>query len=102
MIRASAVKLIDAVPEAHGIYEAPARDGKTVPCDVQSVTRREAYEALSHGLHPEWVLVLADWAEYGGQMTVEFEGHLYKVLRTYTRNDHRIELTVERMTVHDI
>lgn len=102
MIRASALTLIDTVPGPHGVYEAPALSERTVPCEVQSVTRREAYEALSHGLHPEWVLVLADWAEYGGQQTLRFEGNLYKVLRTYTRNDHKIELTVERMTVYDV
>lgn len=102
MIRASVVTLIGAVPEANGVYDAPARAERTVYCDVQSVTRAEAYDALNHGLHPSLVLVLGDYAEYRDEMACRFEGKLYKVLRTYIRKDNRIELTVERVTNHDI
>lgn len=102
MIRASEVTLIAAVPDAHGVYETPARPERTVFCDVQSVGRAEAYEAMSHGLRPEWVLVLSDYAEYDGELECRFEGRKYKILRTYVRNDHRIELTIERMRVHDL
>lgn len=102
MIRSSVVTLIQPVPEAHGIYDTPAAGGRTVPCDVMSVTRREHYDALSHGIHPEWVLLLGDYAEYHDELFCTFEGRQYKIVRTYTRGDRRIELTIERMTAHDI
>lgn len=102
MIRASVVTLVSAVPEAHGIYDSPAASTREVPCNVQSVGRREYYEAKSHGLSPEWVLVLGDYAEYNDELTCIFEGKHYKIVRTYTRSDNRIELTVERMTNHDL
>lgn len=102
MIRSSVVTLIRAIPEAHGIYEQPATETRTVPCDVMSVGRREHYEALSHGIHPEWVLLLGDYAEYQDEMTCEFEGRMYKIVRTYTRGDRRIELTIERMASYDV
>lgn len=102
MIRASAVTLIADAPEAHGIYEVVATPSRTMPCDVQSVGRREAYEAMSHNLHPEWVLVLGDYAEYDGEQRCEFEGKNYRIIRTYVRGDNRIELTIERVTRYDV
>lgn len=97
MIRAAAVTLLTAVPEAHGVYDAPAASDRTVPCDVLSVGRREYYEAKTHGLDPEWVLVLGNYAEYQGEKLCAFEGQVYRIIRTYTREDARIELTVERV-----
>lgn len=102
MIRSSAVTLIADAPDAHGIYETISNPTRTVPCDVNSVGRREAYEAMSHNLHPEWVLVLGDYAEYDGETSCEFEGKNYKIIRTYVRSDSRIELTLERVTRYDV
>ena len=102
MIRASVVTLVAATPDAHGVYDSPATSTREVPCDVQSVGRREFYEAKTHGLSPEWVLVLSDYAEYQDELICIFEGKPYKIVRTYTRNDNRIELTVERVTNYDL
>lgn len=65
-------------------------------CDVQSVGMREVYEAMTHGHRPEWTLVLSDYAEYRDERTCVFEGTRYRIMRTYVRPDHRIELTIER------
>lgn len=99
MIRASAVTLISTLPDAHGIYDAPALEEREVACDVRSVSRTEAYEAMSHGLHPTWVLVLSDYAEYRGELACRFEGNLYKIIngRNYVRNDNKLELVIERV-----
>lgn len=102
MIRASTVTLISALPDAHGVYDAPYLTDREVACDVQSVTRNEAYAALNHGLHPECVLVLSNYAEYQGETTCCFENYLYKILRTYIRPDQSIELVIERMRNHDV
>ena len=97
MIRASSVVLYDHVPEARGVYDFPTGgDVREVACDVQSVGRREYYEAKSHGFEPVWVLVLPDYAEYAGETLCFFEDGYYRIIRTYVRSDHRIELTIEK------
>ena len=97
MPRYSTVALIQDTPSAHGVYDNPVPLEHTTYCEVKSVTRVESYEALSHGLHPSWVLVLADYREYQEEPTCRFEGNLYRILRTYVRDDNCIELTIERM-----
>ena len=74
----------------------PAETGREVFCDVQSVGMREAYEAMAHGHHPEWTLVLSDYGEYQNERVCLFEGVRYRIMRTYVRSDFRIELTLER------
>lgn len=98
MIRASTVTLYADTPTAHGVYSSVPRTGREVMCDVQSVSRAEMYDALSRGMRPVWVLVLSDYAEYNDEIDCLFEGKQYRIIRTYVRNDHRIELTIERMT----
>lgn len=101
-IRSSVVTLIAELPDAYGVYDTPAPSARTVPCEVASVTRNEAYAALSQGLHPQWVLTLSDYAEYQDEHTCAFEGKEYRIIRTYTRPDYGIELTIERVTNHDL
>ena len=97
MIRSSVCTLIAQSPDPHGIYDTVSETGRKVFCEVASVTRVEAYEALSHGYTPALVLVLGDYAEYQDEALVDFEGKRYSVIRTYVRGDNRIELTVERV-----
>ena len=102
MIRASTVTLISTLPDAHGVYDAPALLEREVACDVVSVSRNEAYAAMNHNLKPAWTLILSDYGEYQDEQTCRFEGNLYRIIRTYTRSDHRIELILERVTNHDV
>lgn len=96
MIRSSTVTLITGTPEPRGVFQMPVDEGREVYCDVQSVGMREAYEAMAHGHHPEWVLVLSDYGEYQGERICLFEGARYRIMRSYVRPDYRIELTLER------
>lgn len=96
MIRSSTVTLIKGSPEPRGVFVTPVDKGREVFCDVQSVGMREAYEAMAHGHHPEWVLVLSDYREYENERICLFEGIPYRIMRTYVRSDYRIELTLER------
>lgn len=74
----------------------PVEPKREVYCDVQSVGMREAYEAMAHGHHPEWTLVLSDYGEYQNERVCLFEGARYRIMRTYVTSDYRIELTLER------
>lgn len=96
MIRSSTVTLITGAHEPRGAFVDPVETGREVYCDVQSVGMREAYEAMAHGHHPEWVLVLSDYGEYQGERICSFEGARYRIMRTYVRSDYAIELTLER------
>ena len=96
MIRASTVTLISASPDPRGQFVQPVEQLREVMCDVLSVGMREVYEAMTHGHRPEWTLVLSDYAEYQGERVCVFERVRYRIIRTYVRQDHRIELTLER------
>lgn len=96
MVRADVLTLISETPEAHGRFDAPEPTRRDVFCTVRSVGMREAYEALSHGLRPEWVFVLTHSFEYQGEKRCEFRGLPYTILRTYVTEADGIEITVER------
>lgn len=74
-------KTVDAIG-VPSLTETP----REVFCRVDSVTRREFFEAGRNGLNPEWrFTVFAD--DYGGEQTVDFEGKRYGVYRAYRLSD---------------
>lgn len=90
------ITLISDVPEARGRFEAHTEIRRVVYCTVKSVGMRETYEAMSHGLKPEWVFELAHSFEYNGEKECEFQGIRYHIIRTYITEADGIEITVER------
>jgi hypothetical protein len=96
MVTADVLTLIADSPESHGRFDAATETRRQVYCTVRSVGMREAYEAMSHGLRPEWVFVLTHSFEYNGEKRCEFRGVPYTVLRTYVTEADGIEITVER------
>ena len=91
--------LISETPAAHGVFENKLETARQVFCSVRSVGMSEAYQALSHGLHPQFVFTLSDYTDYQSEKICEFKGTRYRIVRTY-RNNQGIELTVEEVT-HD-
>lgn len=74
----------------------PAIQGiRNVLCDIQSIGLREHYKAMSAGFTPEIKLVLADFADYGGEKYALYARDVYKVIRAY-RAGRRVELSLER------
>lgn len=96
MVRADVITLISDVPEARGRFEAHTEIRRVVYCTVKSVGMRETYEAMSHGLKPEWVFELTHSFEYQGEKECEFKGIRYRIIRTYVTEADGIEITVER------
>ena len=66
---------------------------REVFCDKSSIGQKEFYQAHSTGLKPEMKLVLADYLDYNGEQLVEYEGQIFRVLRTY-RSGQTLELVV--------
>lgn len=81
-----------------GVHEAKTETMREVFCEVTSVGRSEFYNAFNAGLQPEYVLKLADEAEYGEETELIFREKRYNVIRVYRRPDGGIELTVQRST----
>lgn len=97
VIRSSEVTLLEDVPRARGVYDVGAPNQRTLPCEVQNVTRAEAYEAMSHEHRPQWVLDIGHYDNYRDESSCLFEGKRYTILRSYVRQDLHVELTIERM-----
>ena len=97
MIFRDVLTLISENPEAHGVFDPVTETPRQVYCSVRSVGMREAYEALSNGLKPEFVFTLTDYSDYGGEKICEYNGTRYRIVGTY-RNNQGIELTVEEVT----
>lgn len=64
-------------------------------CRLASIGQKEFYQAHAVGLQPEIKFVLADYLDYNGETLVEYDGHLYRVLRTY-RTGYELELVCYR------
>ena len=102
MVRADVITLIEEIQGAHGRFDEASELRRQVFCTVRSVGMRESYEALSHGLRPEWVFVLTHSFEYHGEKRIEYHGDEYTVLRTYVTDADGIEITVERGNQHHV
>ena len=96
LTRADVLTLITDIPEARGRFDPKSELRRDVFCTVRSVGMREVYEALSHGLKPEYVFRLTHSFEYNGEKSCEFHGIRYTIIRTYVTEADGIELTVER------
>ena len=74
---------------------------RSVFCALRSIGHAEFYEAYATDLRPELKFVLADYFEYSGETLVEYDGALYRVLRTY-RTGQELELTVGRASAEEV
>jgi SPP1 family predicted phage head-tail adaptor len=90
------IQLMGDLPEAHGVHDDYTPIGRCVYCEVKSVGRREAYEAMSHGYHPEVVFELAQAFEYRGEKRIVYQGNDYNIVRTYETQADTIELVAEK------
>jgi SPP1 family predicted phage head-tail adaptor len=68
---------------------------REVFCRVASIGQKEFYQAHSVGLQPEIKFILADYLEYNGESLVEYDGQMFRVLRTY-RTGQELELVCYR------
>ena len=97
MKRYDMIQLVSDAPEARGIHEEHQEIPRFVYCEIRSVGRREAYEAMSHGFHPECVFVLSQAFDYHGEKRIIWNGETYHVIRPYESEADEIELTAEKV-----
>lgn len=99
MMRQDVLYLVDENPAAHGIFGAHEEERRLVYCAVKSVSGAEFYRAMEQDLHPTFVFVLRDYAEYNGEKVCYYNDKRYRIVRTYITAQQTIELTVEEATV---
>ena len=99
MMRQDVLYLVKEIPGAHGIFAAVTEEQRMVYAAIRSVGYQEYYRALEQELHPTFVFVLADYAEYDGEKVCVYNNVRYRVVRTYITPQQTIELTVEEATV---
>lgn len=68
---------------------------KPVFAKVKSVGMKEKYQALSVGLAPELVFVIADYLDYADETRIRYNDTYYDVIRTY-RSGIELEVVVSR------
>lgn len=84
--------------QPRGAFDEYVPVSRQVFCSVRSVGMNEAYQAMSYGLHPQFVFVLSDYTDYEGEKICEYKGTRYRIVRTYRQNQG-IELTAEEITI---
>lgn len=63
---------------------------------VKSVSRSEFYAAQNAGYDPQIIFEIADYYDYNNQPFIEYNGAMYKVVRTYRTN-----ISMEIVCQHD-
>ena len=89
---------VDKTP--HGVHEKREPTERMVYCQVKSIGRTEFYQANLVGMRPEWTLKLSDEAEYQNELTLNFRGERWQIIRTYITEDGGIELVIQRSDVN--
>lgn len=88
MIRATEITLI--AEEPHGIFDKHEPSKRTIFAEVRSVRNNEFYQAYAQGIEPTLIFRLTDYIEYQGEKLCEYEGQLYRIIRTYTPVDGQV------------
>ena len=93
------VTLISAVEESNSIGDTTRSENTYVSyAEIVSPYMKEAYEALSKGFRPEFVMVLPSWYDdYHGEHQLEYNGVRYNIIRAYKAKDLSCELTVTKI-----
>jgi hypothetical protein len=81
-------------------FNRPQNNGFTkreVICDVNGVKRTEFYQAQAAGYKPEITVDVKKW-EYEKERYLEYDGVMYKIIRTYPVKNECLELVCEGFT----
>jgi SPP1 family predicted phage head-tail adaptor len=74
---------------------------REVFAELRSISQTEHYQAAAVDYHPEYKFVIADYLDYQAETLVEYEGNLYRVVRTF-RAGQELEIVVERASAEEV
>jgi hypothetical protein len=66
-----------------------------------SIGMTEFYQAAATDYRPEFKFTLADYYDYNGETFAEYDGKIFRVMRTY-RKGQEIELTLTRASLEEV
>ena len=75
-------ELIAFNPDAHGVWDTPAEQKRTVKAQEMSLTQAEAFQAGGEGLSPEAKLLIPYDRDYRGERELNYNGERWKVIRS--------------------
>ena len=87
---------VTSAPDGFGGF-TEVEAARTVFCDRKSVKATEFYQAHATGLKPEITLVIRS-VDYADENKLRFNGKVYDVLRSYSKNGELVELTCAKRT----
>lgn len=96
MDRSAVITLIGETKEQddYGVWQM-TETRRDVFAQVDSVTRDEFFEGGRNGLNPEFRFTMF-YGDYEDERTVEYDGKVYGIYRTYHARTDVIELYAER------
>lgn len=84
---------VTIVTDAEGI-SSETYTPRTVFVNKKDVRQSEFYQAAAQGLRPSLMLeVMVD--EYQEEARLRFDGEVYRIIRTFSKNGERLELVCE-------
>lgn len=73
---------------------------RDVFCALRSIGQSEFYQAYATDYRPELKFVLADCWDYKGETLIEYDGVIYRVIRTYLVGQG-LEIVVTRASAEE-
>ena len=71
---------------------------KEIYCNKKSIRQSEFYQAMAQGIRPE-IMFEIRFADYNNETHFEYENKLYRIIRTYTKNNEILELVCNSVVV---
>jgi len=97
MLSRDVITLIEITTTPNDLGDSVESETRTEVCaDKLKINQTESYQAMGHGIKPANKFKI--WfAEYDDQQRFEYNGKMFKVVRTYNPDDEYIELTGEAL-----
>ncbi|MEG0297680.1 MAG: phage head closure protein [Clostridium sp.] len=95
MKRDKLIYLISHTEEENGMGDSiPVEKKRKRFADEKSINQSEVYQAHTAGLKPVITFVIFPF-EYKGENKIEYNGTIYRVIRTYKKNSTDFEIVCE-------
>lgn len=88
-------ELLDSLRKPYKTYSK-----KEVFCNVKGVKRNEFYQAQAQGYRPELCVEIRD-VDYDRENHLEYDGRMYRVIRTYPVKNECIEIICQTLVNDD-
>lgn len=96
MAKAGVIHFITESRKAHGVHERTTREKRMAMCTVRNARQSEYYQAENAGMKPEYQFDLTLAEDWHGERLLEYQGQVYRVIRTYETAPGGLEIIAGR------